>query len=150
MRKCSKCHQLKKDSEFTWNIPGVKRHSACKPCRAIAQSDYYERTKPERLKYKWERQVLKKEFARKFVWEYLSYRVCEDCGEYDPLILTFDHVRGEKKMNVSQMVNQGYSIEAIQEEINKCAVVCFNCHMRREKNRRGTKYWQEDGEVANE
>jgi len=141
MRRCSKCHKLKDDGEFSWNIPGVKRHSACKPCRALDQNDYYNRTKPDRLKYKGEHQIKKREEARRFVWEYLSYHTCVDCGEYDPLVLTFDHVRGEKKMNISQMVNQGYSLEALQKEISKCEVRCNNCHMRIEKKRRGTSYF---------
>ncbi len=45
-----------------------------------------------------------------------------DCGEADPYVLTFDHVRGSKKMNISQMVNQGYRLEVIQNEIDKCVV----------------------------
>jgi hypothetical protein len=60
--------------------------------------------------------------------------------ETDPFVLTFHHVRGTKKMDISQMVNQGYSLPAMQEEIEKCIVLCFNCHMRSEKQRRGTKY----------
>ena len=43
-------------------------------------------------------------------------------------------------MDISQMVNQGYSLPAIQAEIEKCEVVCLNCHYKREKVRRGTKY----------
>jgi hypothetical protein len=50
-------------------------------------------------------------------------------------------ITGTKKMNISQMVNQGYSIEAIQKEISVCVVRCANCHMRIEKQRRGTKYF---------
>jgi DNA-directed RNA polymerase subunit RPC12/RpoP len=43
-------------------------------------------------------------------------------------------------MVISQMVNQGYSIEALQAEISKCEVRCHNCHHRIEKKRRGTIY----------
>jgi len=43
-------------------------------------------------------------------------------------------------MNRTQMVNQGYSLEAIKIEISKCQVRCGNCHLRIEKLRRGTVY----------
>jgi len=102
--------------------------------------DYYERNKDKELKYKAERQVAKREEARHFVFTYLSSHPCGDCNASDPYVLTFDHVRGTKKMNVSQMVNQGYSFEALQSEIDKCEVRCNNCHMRIEKIRRGTIY----------
>ena len=102
--------------------------------------DYYERNKDKELKYKAERQIAKKEEARRFVTNYLRSHLCVDCGESDPYILTFDHVRGTKKMNVSQMLKQGYSLEAIQTEISKCQVRCGNCHMRIEKQRRATIY----------
>ena len=44
-------------------------------------------------------------------------------------------------MNISQMVNQGYSLDALKKEIGKCEVRCGNCHMRIEKQRRGTNYY---------
>lgn len=138
---CTKCGEEKDVEEFLWSIRGIKRHSRCRKCHAADKADYYERNKEKMLEYKWERQQRKREEARKFVWEHLSSRVCSDCGEYDPMVLTFDHVRGTKKMNVSQMVSQGYSLKAIQDEIDKCECVCSNCHMRREKKRRNTKYW---------
>ena len=140
MKRCSKCKERKDESEFSWNIKGVKKHSACNSCRAVEQSDYYKRTREARLEYKWDRQVRKREEARRFVFDYLGEHPCVDCGEDDPLVLTFDHIRGEKKMGISQMVNQGYSLEAIKEEIKKCEVRCMNCHMKVEKQRRGTIY----------
>ena len=140
MRVCMKCGIPKDESEFSWSIRGVKKHSACNECRAKEQSDYYQRTKPQQLKYKAERQVNKREEARRFVFNYLKEHPCTDCGEADPLVLTFDHVMGNKKMNISQMVNQGYSLEALKSEIDKCEVRCGNCHMRVEKQRRGTVY----------
>lgn len=103
--------------------------------------DYYHRNKDKELKYKAERQANKRDEARQFVTNYLSSHPCVDCGQNDPLILTFDHVRGTKKMNISQMVNQGYSLQAIQDEIGKCEVRCASCHMRIEKLRRGTVYF---------
>lgn len=93
-------------------------------------------TKEKELAYKWNRQVTKREEARQYVTSYLESHPCVDCGEYDYMVLTFDHVRGRKKMDISQMVNQGYSLKAIQKEINKFEVRCANCHMKVEKQRR--------------
>jgi predicted ATP-dependent protease len=140
-KKCSKCG-LPKDEEkdFSWSIRGIKRHSACNSCRTEERMNYYERNKEKELKYKTERQVNKRAQARHFVYTYLSSHSCVDCGESDPLVLTFDHVTATKKMDISQMVNQGYSLDAIQNEISKCEVRCGNCHMRIEKQRRGTRY----------
>jgi hypothetical protein len=141
-RICPGCNEPKDlEKDFGWYIKGIKRQSRCYVCRSKERSQRYEKNKEKELEYKYERQDRKREEARKYVWDYLSNQKCIDCGEYDPLVLTFDHVRGTKKMNVSQMVNQGYSFQAIQDEMNKCEVVCASCHLRREKKRRGTKYW---------
>ena len=50
---------------------------------------------------------------------------CVDCG-YDThaAALDFDHVRGEKTLNISS----AKSIAQAQSEIAKCEVVCANCH----------------------
>jgi hypothetical protein len=103
--------------------------------------EYYEGHKEQELRYKAERQVSKREEARHFVYTYLKEHPCIDCGEPDPMVLTFDHINGIKKMNISQMVNQGYSLEAIRSEMAICVVRCANCHMRIEKKRRGTVYF---------
>jgi hypothetical protein len=139
---CTKCKEPKDaDADFSWSIRGIKRHSRCKSCHAEERADYYARNKEKELEYKYDRQKERRDEGRKYVWEYLSTHPCQDCGEYDPLVLTFDHVRGNKKMNISQMINQGYVLDVLKEEIDKCEVVCNNCHLRREKKRRGTKYW---------
>ena len=78
----------------------------------------------------------KREQAREFVDAYKRSGYCADCGTRDPEALTFDHVRGTKKMNIANMVSQGYSISAIKAEISKCELRCFNCHMKAERQRR--------------
>ena len=136
---CTKCGLPKDINEFGWERR-FKRASQCKTCRVEKRMEYYEENKEKELKYKWERQIRQREKARVYVFAYLATHPCVDCGKADPMVLTFDHVRGTKKMAVSQMVNQGHSVEALRAEIEKCEVRCHNCHHRIEKKRRGTVY----------
>lgn len=64
------------------------------------------------------------------ITEYLTHHPCVDCGEPDPIVLEFDHVRGAKLFNLGDAVRLGYGIARIDEEINKCDVRCANCHRR--------------------
>lgn len=62
---------------------------------------------------------------------------CIKCGESNPLCLDFHHKDPTTKtVNVSEMGRRGWSIERIIEEINKCDVLCANCH-RKEHNKAG-------------
>ena len=59
---------------------------------------------------------------------------CADCEhEYKPYVMDFDHRPNEKKSFViSTAASQGsYGWERIQQEIDKCDVVCANCHRER-------------------
>lgn len=42
----------------------------------------------------------------------------------------FDHVRGQKKDNLSRMI-RWYSYDEVMEEVKKCDIVCSNCHRKR-------------------
>lgn len=56
-------------------------------------------------------------------------RPCTDCGtEYPFYVMQFDHVRGEKKFDIANAVWGYVSMSALLEEIEKCEVVCSNCH----------------------
>jgi len=73
----------------------------------------------------------KKERAKilyEYIWEYLLKHPCVDCGETNPLVLQFDHVRGEKRKAISAMVSNSSSLGAIKKEIKKTDVRCANCH----------------------
>lgn len=65
-----------------------------------------------------------------YVFEYLSKHPCVDCGEPDPVVLHFDHVRGVKMMTISAATQRG-TLAALVQEIEKCDVRCVNCHLRR-------------------
>lgn len=61
---------------------------------------------------------------------------CADCGirSPHPEIYDFDHVRGEKVAGVADLLTSG-SWDAFIAEIEKCEVVCANCHRIRTKSR---------------
>ena len=61
---------------------------------------------------------------------------CANCGyNANAYALQFDHIRGEKKQAVSDLIRSDYSWETIKEEMLKCEVVCANCHAIRTKAR---------------
>lgn len=63
--------------------------------------------------------------VRQFLADYKLEDGCVDCGYKEHhAALDFDHVRGEKSINVCN----ARSISAAKKEIEKCEVVCANCH----------------------
>lgn len=52
-----------------------------------------------------------------------------DCGQrFPPYVMDFDHRDPGKKVgNVASMA-VGSSVERLMEEIEKCDIVCANCH----------------------
>lgn len=75
----------------------------------------------------------KQEYKRKLA-ELKEKAGCTDCGVKNHIILDFDHLR-DKKYNISRMVHDGFSWRAILKEIDKCEIVCANCHRIRTHNR---------------
>jgi hypothetical protein len=59
-----------------------------------------------------------------------------DCGiSYIPSVMQFDHVRGSKTIALSEAASHGWSRESMAAEIEKCELVCANCHAIRTFNR---------------
>lgn len=71
----------------------------------------------------------------KYVQDYKQKMGCQDCKEdYPYWVLELDHARGDKVANISKMTATS-SLKQIIEEIEKCDVVCANCHRVRTWNR---------------
>jgi 5-methylcytosine-specific restriction endonuclease McrA len=68
--------------------------------------------------------------------EYLAEHPCTDCGEDDPVTLEFDHLE-DKVFDISRGLRER-PWKAVQDEIDKCEVVCANCHRRRTARRLGS------------
>lgn len=62
---------------------------------------------------------------RRWLDKYKLLKGCVDCGYKERAVaLEFDHVNGEKEFNVCN----AKSIGQAKKEIEKCEVVCANCH----------------------
>lgn len=69
----------------------------------------------------------------------LKSKPCADCGEeYGWWIMQFDHIDPSNKQgDISFLVNR-CARKKVMEEIEKCEVVCGNCHLDREHKRRAS------------
>jgi len=92
------------------------------------------RRNPERL---YQKNLAMRKRNRIFILEYLKVHPCVDCGEMNIIVLEFDHIIGEKERCVSEMIYRN-SISNLEKEINKCEVVCANCHKKRTEKRNPT------------
>jgi len=140
-KKCSKCQETKALKQFRFrNKSKGTRQSWCKSCTSEYEKKKWkisEKRRSSNIEKNNERKLRNK----KFIWDYLSNHPCEDCGEDDPIVLEFDHLdRDSKSFNISDICKNGYSIKRIEEEIEKCRVLCANCHRRHACDQ--LKYWK--------
>ncbi len=135
MKTCSKCRVRKHTTEFAvkgkYKDDSIKKQACCKECNKKYQKEHYKKNKAE---YK-RKAVLSNRKIRKdiglYVWNYLLDHPCIDCGEEDPVVLEFDHVRGKKDKAISALMSNGISKEKLKKEILKCDIRCRNCHQRK-------------------
>lgn len=115
------------------------QHSLCRSCMSEYSKELYKNNKQVYLDKTKKRNQRVSEDNRTKLFVYLSQHPCVDCGEADPYVLEFDHVRGKKSNNITKMVMDGYSWSTIEAEIAKCEVRCANCHRIRE-NKKGSSW----------
>ncbi len=71
----------------------------------------------------------------KFVQAQKDNRPCSDCGViYEYFIMDFDH-REIKSINLSLAARKHWGERRVQQEIDRCDLVCANCHRIRTLNR---------------
>lgn len=104
--------------------------------QAAAAKRHYEANKEKIVARSYKRNKKQRIINKAFVDQVKQSSPCVDCGESNPLVLDFDHVKGEKVCDISNMVYRSYCVESIQKEIDKCEVRCSNCHRVATHNRR--------------
>ena len=80
------------------------------------------------------------EKCREYVRQHLQNNPCMDCGNHDWEVLEFDHIDPKcKNENISQIMRRG-SLSVLEQEMEKCEVVCANCHKKRTNRQFG--FWR--------
>lgn len=139
---CTKCGFEKSSGDFSWkNKKKLKRRSMCKACHSAYRRQHYldniGKYKEKARRWNDENKADRLLVARRLVFDHFLIHPCVDCGEADPVVLEFDHVRGEKYKTVSELMTGDYALFTLQREIDKCEVRCANCHRRKTARERG-------------
>lgn len=137
LKWCGYCAQDLPLHEYARHRQGTQ--SKCRACQRSYSRDHYRQNRAAyiaRVRVR-NRALLEANMAR--VVTYLRDHPCVDCGEINPVVLQFDHVRGTKAANVAQLIRDTVSWGRIEDEIRKCEVRCVNCHFRRTAIATGTK-----------
>ena len=67
----------------------------------------------------------------------LKNRPCCDCdGNFPYCVMEFDHTRGKKLFSIGAQTAARYAFRIVLEEVEKCDIVCANCHRIRTCKRR--------------
>ncbi len=136
MRICSKCSEVKTESEYFVKDSRQNRlHAQCKACytaqRATNYKEHYEKYRPIYLARAKARRAQLRTIYRTNMLEYLSDKFCVICRENDIRVLEFDHLNpSEKLFSISQAVRLNRSWQDVELEIKKCRILCSNCHKK--------------------
>ncbi len=134
---CASCGTYKSLGDFHKNKAKPDGLSwICKSCRVAKSKEYYQKDKAAYV-------------ARATQWNKKSYIKirqliaalkdvpCADCGQRFPSeCMDFDHVRGKKLFDVASAPSRQLSEKRLLAEVQKCEIVCANCHRIRTAKRR--------------
>ncbi len=136
---CPKCNLTKETSEFYQRKThrSGEYYEKCKDCFKNRGRNYYHQNHDKQLKLA----LIRKEKYRteRRIWlARLKDKPCCDCGiKYPPHVMDFDHRDSDIKIgSISWLAfHDTANLEKIILEIEKCDLVCANCHRMRTYDR---------------
>lgn len=129
MKVCSKCKgDPKPDGDFNGN----GQHSYCRSCQKTYDQSRYKARQPQEVERARVKRMVTSQKVRELV-RATKDRPCADCGHrYPYYVMDFDHRdRALKSFDIGNANRVGRRPKAVQAEIEKCDVVCANCHRER-------------------
>ncbi len=127
-KKCPKCEFKKHSDAFRPNKykkDGLQVY--CRDCDDRLQHEWYLKNKGKVKAASSKRNKEQKIRNIHLVLSLLKGKGCEKCGEQNPIVLEFHHIEA-KLYNVSVLVCNSWSEKKIKDEIDKCKILCANCH----------------------
>lgn len=125
LKICSKCKIEKSELEFNKRKSSKDGlNSYCKDCNKENLKTHYQQNKEQY--YKKSKDYFKS--LQEWFVEYKSTLQCSNCSECRHWVLDFHHTDPTMKDgNISDLLNTS-SKKKIIEEVEKCIVLCSNCH----------------------
>ena len=125
---CSICKTEKSFDSFLWkNKSKNLKHSVCSECYKKVRKKSYDANSQY---YKDKSKKRRKEHASQYE-EYKKSLSCKVCGESETVCLDFHHLyANEKDFNIAARKHSTTKFEKIVREIEKCVVLCANCHRK--------------------
>lgn len=131
MKKCSKCTEEKPLEAFQKRAKNLDGYTGvCKTCKQDYDNKFHSaRSSTSKLK-KYSLQVVRNKSIKLWYVEYMKDKKCNLCEEDNIAALDFDHINN-KSFTISTALSGGYSIKKILLEIQKCTILCSNCHRKK-------------------
>ena len=93
--------------------------------------EYYQRNRAHLLEKQRKKNRQFAENRRRWLVEYKKTLSCIRCIENHPATLTFHHKKSsEKSFEIGNAIGLGVSLKRLVAEIEKCEVLCANCHAK--------------------
>lgn len=126
-RICGKCKKNKIEKEYM---------GYCYSCKREYDVRWNEQNKEKKMKTIRRLRDERKILNRKLICDYLIDHPCTDCNEKNIIVLEFDHLRDKEYPIPIGLRDRTW--KTVLKEIEKCEVVCANCHRIREAERGNT------------
>ena len=123
MKKCSGCKILKEFDDFYINKANMKTGLSawCKSCSKEHKKIHYKNNKEKYIENGLE--------GKKWFMDYKKTIECVRCGFNHPAALDFHHIDPNIKLfQISSINKNKINKNKIFNEIDKCIVLCSNCH----------------------
>lgn len=129
---CKKCDQNLPIQEFSRNVKNKDGlNHWCKECYKIYFKQYYKDNTEKHRIIAYKVNEKKKRYLMQLVSDVKKDKGCQNCKENDPDCLDFHHIDPkEKEFTISEQVRKKVNPDKLLAEINKCIVLCANCHRK--------------------
>jgi hypothetical protein len=117
------------------------RGTRCRACRSAYGKAHYQRNRGKYLAKAKRRRHRERDNYWAWLMKYLRSHPCVDCGEIDPIVLTFDHRDGTVKLDTIGALLSRSSWATFLAEVAKCDVRCVNCHRVRTAQQFSRSKW---------
>lgn len=126
MKRCSRCHALKIESEFY--KASIRRDGLQSACKACANKSVDSSRKKDLDRYR-QVQSNRQKTNQRLIRSWKETQGCLACGENFYACLELHHLDpAEKEAQPSELAS--VSFKSFLKEASKCVVLCANCHRK--------------------